>query len=298
FFSINQCETTQSRGGETFALLANCKDMEIMKQSIPTDSAVWVTPSESAGVLEFFFVISGELVVDIKSGTVTLKQGDSFFVDSLKEEVSLKAKTKTELLYVTNSHVFDSLNYFQKELTDLLMQINEKDNITYLHSKNVVRFSMKLFEKLSSNQDKATMDKLVTSALFHDVGKCFVPDEILKKAGELTNEEFKYIIKHPIDTRHMLRTRFGPEIAEIAACHHERLDGSGYPYGLTGDEVSFESKILSVADAFEAMTSQRHYNKPKTFVAAAEELRSMCTKFDSEITRALVELAESGAFNQ
>ncbi|MEG2118576.1 MAG: hypothetical protein RRY76_05160 [Clostridia bacterium] len=55
FFSINQCETTQSRGGETFALLANCKDMEIMKQSIPTDSAVWVTPSESAGVLEFFF---------------------------------------------------------------------------------------------------------------------------------------------------------------------------------------------------------------------------------------------------
>lgn len=296
FFRIQSGDSSSASPENRFSLLARGKDLEIMKQHIPTDSAVWVTPADNPGVVEFFFVISGLLSVDLKNKTVSLKPGDSFFVDSLQGEVSLKAISDTEILYVTNSHIYDRLHDFQTELTKLLMQINEKDNITYLHSKNVVRYSVKLMERLSETTDQAKMDRLYTAALFHDVGKCFLPDYILKKETPLSKEEMILIYKHPIDTHHMLQIRFGTEIAEIAASHHERIDGSGYPYGLTGDQFCFESKILAVADAFDAMTSKRPYNVPKPYLDSARELYNMDTKFDRKVTEALVRLAEENAF--
>ena len=298
YFNIRPDHGSVIANEDPFKLLAAASNMEVMRQSIKSGSPVWVTPSEEPDVMEFFFVISGSLSIDANNETFLIKPGDSFFVNGLKDEVALKALSDTELLYVTNSHVYNSLSYFQSELTELLMKINEKDDVTYAHSKNVVRYSVKLLERLAGSCAQAKMDKLVTSALFHDIGKCYVPDEILKKTGSLTPDEFKYIAKHPLDTRHMLRTRFGNEVAEIAACHHERIDGSGYPYGLKGSEMSMESKILAVADAFDAMTANRGYNNPKGYVEAAKELYSLDNKFDRSVTSALLDLSQEGAFNQ
>jgi HD-GYP domain-containing protein (c-di-GMP phosphodiesterase class II) len=83
---------------------------------------------------------------------------------------------------------------------------------------------------------------------------------------------------------------------ELAQSHHERLDGSGYPYGLTQEDISFESRILAVADVFDAMTTERGYNEVKTFKEAAQELIRLSDKFDRRITRALDWLVDEEAF--
>ena len=125
------------------------------------------------------------------------------------------------------------------------------------------------------------------SALFHDVGKCCIPDEILNKPGKLTEEEFQFIFKHPMASKEYVEDVFGKEIAQIVLCHHERLDGSGYPQGLNAGEIPIEAKIIAVADAFDAMTTQRPYNHPKNFPEAAEELVGMPEVYLREATQAL-----------
>jgi len=96
----------------------------------------------------------------------------------------------------------------------------------------------------------------------------------------------------------MLLQEFGEEIAEIARNHHERMDGSGYPRGLSGEDISFASQIVAVADVFDAMTSDRGYNEVKSPEEAAEELARLDTQFDQRITSVLTRLVAEGTLNK
>ncbi len=101
------------------------------------------------------------------------------------------------------------------------------------------------------------LERLDSGAYFHDIGKLAVPTSILSKPGSLSIGEWRGVIKHTLYGREMrIRTRLAA-VAYIAEEHHERLDGSGYPYGLAGDEVRVESYIVAVADSFDAMTHTR-----------------------------------------
>lgn len=278
-------------------LLAQGDGLEIMRQTIMADATLWVTPAATAETLEFFCLLSGALTIHLDDQEIELTAGDSFYVENLHEEVFLKAKAETELLYITNSSLFELVNSFQGDLDKLLREINDKDQITYVHSKQVMKYSIELFRRLPSERQGISADEMVTAALFHDVGKCFVPDEILKKRGRLNPEEWRYIIKHPHHSARLLRPRFGSKVAEIAQNHHERLDGSGYPFGLRADEISFESKIVAVADVFDAMTTDRGYNQVLTFRQAAAELCQLKEQFDRRITHVLAELVSEDAFS-
>jgi HD-GYP domain-containing protein (c-di-GMP phosphodiesterase class II) len=97
-----------------------------------------------------------------------------------------------------------------------------------------------------------------------------------------------------IHSRELVESNFGAEIANIVLCHHERLDGSGYPQGISGDQIPLESRIIAVADSFDAMTTKRPYNEPKTFEEAVEELLSMTDKYDVRAVKALKQLVDSG----
>jgi HD-GYP domain-containing protein (c-di-GMP phosphodiesterase class II) len=126
------------------------------------------------------------------------------------------------------------------------------------------------------------------AASLHDIGKIGVPENILRKPGRLTDEEFEYIRKHPEFGWMVLRGVEGfEEISQMLLHHHERLDGKGYPGGLSGDEIPLGARIIAVADSFDAITSDRPYRRAASAEDAAREIeRCSGTQFDPEIVRA------------
>ncbi|HDS74438.1 MAG TPA: HD domain-containing protein, partial [Firmicutes bacterium] len=127
------------------------------------------------------------------------------------------------------------------------------------------------------------------AALLHDVGKIGVYDSSLRKTTRLSNEEILQLKEHPtIGAGIIKRIDFFHDIAPIVRSHHERFDGHGYPDGLANDAIPIESRIICVADAYDAITSKRTYNKPLSPLKAVEEIeRNSGTQFDPEVVSAL-----------
>lgn len=281
-------------------LLAKCADMEIMKQTILKSANVWLYPADSTNTMEFFFVHEGELELMLDEGPLRLQKGESFSVRGLPHEVSCRAHSDTTLIYVSNQPMFEDALDFETYIRHLISQINEKDQYTYEHSSHVMHYSTAIYNEMYAQEPnrEAILNDMIIAALFHDVGKCYTPDEILKKKGKLDPEEWKLICHHPMDSGRLLRRYYSERVAEIAEHHHERLDGSGYPYGLTGEEISTEAKIVAVADAFDAMTTNRGYNKVKGFVESAEELYNLPEKFDRAVTEVLCRIVRNGSLTE
>lgn len=274
------------------SLLAEHENVEIMLQSIKSGSLVWIAPSENQDLMEFFYILSGELTLESSDEEISLKENDYFYVSQLKSEVLLKSNTPLKILYITTSPLYNYLESFNLDLNELLVKIGEKDKYTTMHSRRVMDYSVKICKKMECTN--ATVDKIAVAALFHDVGKCFIPDEILNKTGRLNPEERRHIVKHPMNSKRLLEAKFGSEIANIAQMHHERLDGSGYPYGISGNDIPVEARIIAVADSFDAMTSKRVYCEPKSYSDAIVELSSLTDLYDENVVAVLKELMDSG----
>lgn len=279
-------------------LLAKHGELEMMLQKIGGESVVWLTPAQDSSAIEFFFIHEGGVELALDDGVVSLEAGESFTVSGLARDIPVKLSGDTQILYVTNCPAFASVQKFEENLIALLMRVNEKDHYTYHHSGAVLRYSLAIYDALSEKAPVIARDDLAVAALFHDVGKCFVPVEVLQKPGKLTQEELRFIIRHPVDSGRMLLQEFGEQIAEIARNHHERIDGSGYPRGLSGEDISFASQIVAIADVFDAMTSDRGYNEVKTVEKAAEELCLLEKQFDKRITCVLRQLVAEGTLNK
>ena len=126
---------------------------------------------------------------------------------------------------------------------------------------------------------KEMSNKIYWASLVHDVGKIFIPRNILNKVTTLTNREFQEIMKHSEKGEEILRETEGmKEIADIVRHHHERYNGSGYPDGLKGEQIPIESQIISIADSFDAMTTNRPYRNRMNYDEAVEDLRN-CIDF-------------------
>ena len=156
------------------------------------------------------------------------------------------------------------LKQFQSILQALVASTEARDPITAGHSERVTDYAVGICKELGLPSDYTDMIRVAAS--LHDYGKIGVDDSILKKNGKLDDNEYEHIKTHASKTRHILeRVNFEgiyKEVPEIAASHHEKLDGSGYPLGLKKDEIPFGGKIIAVADVFEALTSRRHYRDP------------------------------------
>ncbi len=279
-------------------LLAKQGDLEVMLYRITGESVVWLYPASDPNAIEYFFIHEGGVDLAMGDGLRSLGAGESFTVSGLKQDVPVKMHGDTLILYVTNCPAYESVAHFDESLQELLTRINEKDHYTSRHSKAVLQYSLALYDAMQDRGPDITRDDLAIAALFHDVGKCFVPVEILLKPDRLEQSELRYILRHPVDSGRMLLPNFGEQIAEIARNHHERLDGSGYPRGLQADDISLSSQIVAVADSFDAMTSDRGYNVVKSFLEAAEELASLSHQFDTRITGVLMQLVSSGALEE
>jgi HD-GYP domain-containing protein (c-di-GMP phosphodiesterase class II) len=183
--------------------------------------------------------------------------------------------------------------FMGSHLRGLLARLSEKDTSTDEHTRRVALRAVEVGEELGL--PPARLRQLAVGGLLHDVGKLAVPDSILKKPGSLEDDEFAVIKKHP-DWGHELVGRVAayPEsVRRLVRDHHERLDGTGYPRGLVGEEINLDTSILAVCDVFDALVSPRVYRGAWPVERALALLRSEAgTKHDSRCVEALARVAE------
>ena len=171
--------------------------------------------------------------------------------------------------------------------------VSVADRYTEEHCQRLQQLSLRIGERLQLKDQE--LQNLKYAALLHDVGKVGVPVHILVKKGPLTSEEWQQIREHPKKGAEIVRQLAGfNDVAEIIEQHQERVDGKGYPLGLTQDHIRREAAIISVVDAFDAMISDRPYRKAMSVAQAIEELnRNSGTQFDANVVKAFVELLNS-----
>ena len=175
---------------------------------------------------------------------------------------------------------------YRSTLKALTAALETRDSETHGHSERVVTYSLRLGREygLSNEQMKA----LEFGSLLHDIGKIGVPDSILRKPAKLTEEEWVRMREHPLHGQQILRgIEFLEGAARVVAQHHEKWDGTGYPLGLRHEDIDINARIFAVADAFDAITSDRVYRRGKPYEAAAQELDDWAGRqFDPKVVEA------------
>ncbi len=176
----------------------------------------------------------------------------------------------------------------------LAAAIDEKDPYTRGHSGRVAKYSSIIGDGLGMNAED--LDRLRISALLHDVGKIGVDDRVLKKPGQLTEEEFEIMKQHPSKGANIMRPVAQlKEMLPGIELHHERMDGGGYPYGLQGDQIPMMARIIAVADTLDAITTNRPYQSAMDLEYALGRIRSLAVaKFDPEVVAALEAAVANG----
>lgn len=276
----DECIERVAKNTEKLSLLAKGDGIEVMRQEILYGSIFYIEPGDDESLMEFFYILSGDVIYEKEHEQVELKEGDYFYVHGIKETIYFEAVTDVTMLYVSSQPMFHGLSNEIKNLAYIREKVEEKDMYTHDHGSRLREYSVKIAEKLHFSRKHLKI--LYYAALFHDLGKLYVPDEILKKPGRLTKEEFEYIKKHPGDGAALIEKSFLRESAKAILQHHERLDGSGYPNGLKGDEICLDAKIIAVVDTYDAMTSDRPYRKGMDHKVAMEEIKSLIGKHYDE----------------
>jgi len=169
----------------------------------------------------------------------------------------------------------------------LAAAVDAKDPYTHGHSQRVAAYAVKVARHLG--MDEKLMPQIEMGGLLHDVGKIGVPDHVLLKPGKLDDAEFAMIKRHTVIGHDILRpVGFDPVVNQIVRSHHERLNGRGYPDGLTGESIPLVARIVCVCDAYDTMTSDRAYQRSRGHEGAVEELRKWAgEQFDPACVEAL-----------
>jgi putative nucleotidyltransferase with HDIG domain len=214
-----------------------------------------------------------------------------FSEDEVKTLLTL---TTQVAFHIENGHLLEEVRaLFQRSLEAFSTALDFKDNDTGGHSQRVAAYAVEVGRQLGvSGQD---LDVIGQGALLHDIGKIAVPDRVLLKPGKLSDEEWIIMRKHPETGYQMLKTIQIPEpIATIVRHHHERFDGAGYPSGLSGGRIALGARIFSVADLYDAMSSDRPYRKAlPTDRVIAELTRASGTQLDPDVVRAFFAIPPS-----
>ena len=225
--------------------------------------------------------VQGLITLDIARGRRTT------FSEAHKEIIHSFANIVSSFLAIrTFAHQSEG---FQKEIILSFIKILELyDPYTQGHSEAVALLSSMIAEELRI--DATDFKRVYWAGLVHDIGKILVPSDILKKKSALTKEEYTVIQKHPQWGAEVLHSSEKlKEIAEYVLFHHERWDGTGYPIGLSGEEIPYISRIISIADALDAMTSDRPYRKGMGVTIAFQELeRGAGSQFDPDLVRKIL----------
>ncbi|PYZ92957.1 hypothetical protein CR194_13735 [Salipaludibacillus keqinensis] len=250
---------------------------EIIHHELKTGARWGMSPDEdTTDTLEAVYILSGKLTMHTTKGDHQLEPGDHVAAQPVSEHLVFTALSDSTFLYVSSKPIFHHYFNETRELELLAVNIEKKDGYTADHCERIKDLSMLVGEKMGLNSE--ALQKLHFGALLHDIGKTKVPESILLKPGKLTSDEWTVMKDH---------TRFGADIlkktniphlilaAEIVEQHHERYDGSGYPKGLEKEQMSLESAIVGLVDSFDAITSDRVYQKGRSKESALAEIKQL-----------------------
>jgi putative nucleotidyltransferase with HDIG domain len=185
----------------------------------------------------------------------------------------------------------DQLASFQVGmLSTLVHTLDLRDRMTARHSAAVARYSREIARAAGCSEEE--LELIHTAGLLHDLGKFVFPDSILKGEGKLSDEEWEIVKRHPEEGARLVSQidGYGP-VAEIILAHHERIDGTGYPNGINGDNIPKLARMISVADTYDVMTARDSYREPVSTEAALAELRRVAgTQLDAEFVELFADI--------
>jgi diguanylate cyclase (GGDEF)-like protein/putative nucleotidyltransferase with HDIG domain len=186
-------------------------------------------------------------------------------------------------------HVESIAGLHMRTIEALALAIEAKDHTTHEHLRRVRVYAVEVGKQLGLSGHE--LEALKAAALLHDIGKLAVPEHIISKPGRLTQEEFEKMKIHPVVGAEILeRVSFPYPVAPIVRAHHEKWDGSGYPYGLRGEEIPIGARILSAVDCLDALASHRQYRRALGLEEAMEEVAALAGKsFDPKVVLVLKE---------
>lgn len=215
-------------------------------------------------------------------------------------EQHAEAKTQ-ELVTVREEQlrVIEQLkNSLAQTINAIATALEKRDPYTAGHQRNVSEISVAIAEALGF--DNQAIEGIRLGATIHDIGKIYVPAEILTRPGRLSDIEFRLIKTHPEVGYDIIKEiEFPWPVAQMVRQHHERVNGSGYPLGLAGDEIAYEAKIIAVADMIDAMSSHRPYRPAVGLEAAIQELNSnKGTLYEREIVETALRLYNEGGIER
>ncbi|MDQ5845993.1 MAG: HD domain-containing protein [Acidobacteriota bacterium] len=223
--------------------------------------------------------------INVRSRTELGALGDSFNLMTDRLESYIKDLQQSAA---------ENRELFLGTVKSLAAAIDGKDPYTRGHSERVSRISLAIAQRLGLSEVEA--EKIRISALLHDVGKIAIDDNILKKPSALTDDEFVIMKQHP-QKGYKIMSQIGAmkEFLPGMYMHHEMIDGNGYPQGLKNDEIPLMAKIVSVADTFDAMTTDRPYQQAMKFEDAVARIQSFVgTRYDATVVAAFVKACEEG----
>lgn len=225
-------------------------------------------------------------------GILRFYSKDKFFED---KELQLLSVFGTQIgIALENAKLVQQLrDSYISSIRSLVNSLEAKDPYTKNHSEQVAYYAVAIGKNLGLKGE--TLESLRNAAYLHDIGKLGIKDEIIAKRDLLSEEELGIIKKHPLITKEILKPlKIRKEEVEACLYHHEKVDGTGYPEGLSGEKIPLMARILSVADALSAMISERPYRKRMEMETALEELRKNSGKqFDEKIVNVLINIIES-----
>ncbi len=184
----------------------------------------------------------------------------------------------------------DLKELFYKTIKSIASALDAKDPYTHGHSMRVTLYSIILAKELNTPEDQ--LELIETAGLLHDIGKIAIPESILCKAGKLTDDEFKIMKTHPINSEKLISSiKKLHDICPGVKYHHEKWNGTGYPEGLAGENIPFAARVIAIADTYDAMTSTRSYRKALSHEIAIEEIEKCAgTQFDPNLAKKFIEI--------
>ena len=226
-------------------------------------------------IVETYTLVDGEVEIEYRGTRTKMNIGETIHASCYDKVITFYGTSNAEVLMKMDADFYEQLFFETQTLQTEMDAVALVDGYTYHHCDRIRQLAIEVWKRM--DQPKNKLKLLRWGSYFHDIGKLSIPLEILNKPEKLSPEEWETMKLHSSIGANIMRAHpveWLKEAAFIVEQHHERYDGKGYPYGLKGDEISLEAAIVSVVDAYDAMTTERVYKQAMTVEEAIVELEN------------------------